>query len=206
MQEEAQALVRLGEDCFGREQFATAETLGAWAAMREAAETDGVELQIVSAYRSVDYQCQLIQRKLDRGERIDDIMKVNAAPGFSEHHTGRALDLGTPGCEVLTEVFETTHAFRWLTENATRFGFTLSYPRGNPFGIRLRALALGLTGPPPMSDHSLLPETLSRRTNGETRHVGFEIEFGGLHVRRLSRGSDPRDRRRRRPPHRPSRH
>lgn len=135
MQEETQSLVSLGEDCFGREQFARAETAHAWEAMREAAESDGVALQIVSAYRSVDYQCQLIQRKLDRGERIEDIIKVNAAPGFSEHHTGRALDLGTPGCEVLTEVFETTDAFRWLTENAARFGFTLSYPRDNPFGI-----------------------------------------------------------------------
>lgn len=135
IQTEAATLVSLGPDTLGREQFATPATAQAWQDMRLAARADGVVLEIVSAFRSVDYQCTLIRNKLDRGQDIDDIMKVNAAPGFSEHHTGRALDLTTPGCEMLTEAFELTPAFDWLSEHAGRFRFVLSYPRDNSLGI-----------------------------------------------------------------------
>jgi len=62
-------------------------------------------------------------------------LKVNTPPGYSEHHTGRAVDLATPGCPPLTEEFETTAAFAWLVRHAHRFGFTMRYPRGNRFGI-----------------------------------------------------------------------
>ncbi|MBT8145423.1 MAG: D-alanyl-D-alanine carboxypeptidase family protein, partial [Gammaproteobacteria bacterium] len=54
---------------------------------------------------------------------------------FSEHHTGRALDLNTDGCAVLQEEFENTSAFQWLMAEAQSFGFILSYPRDNPWGI-----------------------------------------------------------------------
>ncbi len=113
----------------------TPATLAAWRAMSEQAHLDGVVLQLVSAYRSIVYQSDLIQRKLDAGQLIRDILQVNTPPGYSEHHTGRALDLTTPGCEVLTEAFESTTAFEWLCSNAGQHGFTLSYPRDNPSGI-----------------------------------------------------------------------
>ena len=58
-----------------------------------------------------------------------------AAPGHSEHHTGRAVDIATPGSRPLTEEFEDTDAFRWLTSRAVEFGFSLTYPRDNPWGI-----------------------------------------------------------------------
>lgn len=66
---------------------------------------------------------------------MEDILRVNAAPGFSEHHTGRAIDIGTVDSPVLEEEFENTSAYRWLQANAQRFGFQLSYPRGNAAGI-----------------------------------------------------------------------
>lgn len=66
---------------------------------------------------------------------MQQILEVSAAPGFSEHHTGRALDLTTPGGPVLEEPFEHTDAFAWLSESAGSFGFHLSYPRGNSHGI-----------------------------------------------------------------------
>lgn len=106
-----------------------------WASMEAAAEGDGILLVLVSAWRSVDYQRGLIERKLARGEAIEDILAVNAAPGYSEHHGGRAVDLGVPGVPPLTEAFERTEAFAWLTRNAERFGFALSYPRENAHGI-----------------------------------------------------------------------
>lgn len=106
-----------------------------WEALCAAAGADGVGLLIISAYRSVDYQYELIERKLKSGESIHAILQRLAAPGCSEHHTGRALDLATPEHKSLDEAFETTSAFAWLMDNAGRFGFHLSYPRDNPHGI-----------------------------------------------------------------------
>lgn len=135
LQPEATALVDAGPDMFGRNQRMTARTLTCWQEMQTAAGRDGIELLLVSAFRSVEYQCNLIRSKLNKGQRIEDILRVNAAPGYSEHHTGRALDLATHGQEPLIEAFETTDAFRWLNENAARFSFYLSYPRDNPHNI-----------------------------------------------------------------------
>lgn len=133
--EEARELVSIGPDLLGREQRLMPAAAAAWEKMRGAAERDGVQLQVVSAFRSVDYQRALIARKLDRGQSIADVLKVNAAPGYSEHHTGRALDLTAPDCPPLELGFEQTRAFAWLQKHAARHGFRLSYPRDNPHGI-----------------------------------------------------------------------
>ncbi len=94
-----------------------------------------MELQVVSAFRSIEYQLGIIRRKLERGLAIDEILRVSAAPGYSEHHSGRALDITTPGFAALEEQFEDSAAFAWLSTNAQSYGFWLSYPRGNPHGI-----------------------------------------------------------------------
>lgn len=133
--EEAGDLVDAGRDMFDRPQRMTPDTFKAWQAMQQAAASEGIELKLVSAYRSVEYQCEVIQRKLDSGRQIEEILRSNAIPGHSEHHTGCALDLHTGDDEPLTESFETTTAFAWLTEHAERFGFYLSFPRNNPAGI-----------------------------------------------------------------------
>lgn len=133
--EETTELVDVGEDMFGRPQQLTADACDAWHRMRSAAARDGIELKLVSAHRSVDYQCQLIQDKLDQGRTIEDILCVNAIPGHSEHHTGRALDLHAGDEEPLLESFEKHPAFDWLNRNAAAFGFYLSYPRDNLDGI-----------------------------------------------------------------------
>lgn len=133
--EEATELVSIGADVLGREQKLAPRAAAAWGGMREAAERDGITLLVVSGFRSVDYQRALIQRKLDNGRRIEDILKINAAPGYSEHHTGRALDITAPDCPPLEQGFETTGAFAWLKQHAGEHGFRLSYPRDNPHGI-----------------------------------------------------------------------
>ena len=132
---EAAEVISIGLDVFGREQFLVPEVAEQWAALQRAAAQDGVELQVVSAFRSVERQCHIFERKLAAGQTIDDILRVNALPGCSEHHSGRALDLTTPGVEPLSEAFERTDAFAWLTRSATDCGLRLSYPRGNPFGV-----------------------------------------------------------------------
>lgn len=119
----------------GRVLQLTPRAAGAWNAMREAAADDGVTLQLVSAYRSVARQAEIIAAKLAVGQSLEAILAVNAYPGFSEHHTGNAVDVGCPGCPPLTQQFADTEAWRWLVANAGRFGYSLSYPPGNTAGI-----------------------------------------------------------------------
>jgi D-alanyl-D-alanine carboxypeptidase len=133
--EDCASLVDAGSDVFDREVLMAAPAYKAWLAMQAAASEDDIVLQIVSAFRSAQYQANLLRKKLERGDTIEDILKVNAAPGFSEHHTGCALDITTPGYDALEESFEKSPAFDWLKVNASRFGFGLSFPRGNAAGI-----------------------------------------------------------------------
>ena len=133
--DEASILVDAGEDMFGRPQKMTVSTCKSWQVMRQAAAADGVELKLVSAFRSIDYQCDVIRGKLDEGRTIEDILSVNAIPGHSEHHTGRALDLHTGNGNPLAEDFDQTDAFNWLISNANKFRFQMSYPRNNAEGI-----------------------------------------------------------------------
>jgi len=133
--EEPPEVVLIGLDIFGRARHLEPAAARQWSAMRDAAKAAGVELLLVSAFRSVDYQRAIFDRKLSQGTAVDEILRVNAAPGYSEHHSGRAVDIATRGCPPLTEAFETTEAFAWLTRNAGTFGFEMSFPRGNPNGI-----------------------------------------------------------------------
>jgi D-alanyl-D-alanine carboxypeptidase len=135
LQIEETNLCNSGCDIFGREQRMTPYTFKCWEAMQMAALNDGIELLLVSAFRSLDYQCELFRKKLLTGLPLEEILKVNAAPGFSEHHTGCALDLTTADVEPLTEDFESTGAFHWLQDHASDYNFYLSFPRENPFGI-----------------------------------------------------------------------
>jgi D-alanyl-D-alanine carboxypeptidase len=132
---EAAELVSIGVDIYQREQRLAPKAARAWRFMRDSASAEGVELQVVSAYRSVDYQQGILKRKLEKGQAIEDILRISAAPGYSEHHTGCAVDITTPGYPVLEEEFEGSEAYSWLTESAGDFGFRMSFPRGNPHSV-----------------------------------------------------------------------
>lgn len=133
---EAQRLVFIGRAADdSRILRLTPSAARAWRKMKAAAATDGVTLVPLSAFRSVARQTLIIRRKLAAGQPIKRILRVSAVPGCSEHHTGRALDLGAPGHLKLETSFARTREFRWLIAHAGRFGFRLSYPRRNPHGI-----------------------------------------------------------------------
>src|SRR5690606_7348445 len=89
-----------------------------WGRVGEARRRDGVVLEAISGYRSHDYQLGIFERKLARGQQVAQILQVNAAPGYSEHHSGLALDIGAPGEPPAEESFEDTGAFAWLAKNA----------------------------------------------------------------------------------------
>lgn len=131
---EAQELVvaAVGDD--GREYRLTPATASAWKRMSAAALSDGVVLKIVSAFRSIDRQVEILREKLAQGASLPAILAASAPPGYSEHHTGCAIDITTDGVPPLEVEFETTPAFQWLSKNAAQFGFVLSFPPGNPYG------------------------------------------------------------------------
>lgn len=113
----------------------TPEAKDAWLDMQAAARMDGVVLTLVSTFRSVRRQADIIKSRRNKGEPLKEILETSTAPGYSEHHTGDAIDFTTRGLDELSEEFADTTAFKWLKENAERFCFELSYPEDNQKGI-----------------------------------------------------------------------
>ncbi len=134
--EEATELDVAEVDVDGREHLLIPAACMAWKSMKAAALLEGIELNVVSAFRGVDRQSEIVRRKLATGASMADVLCVNAPPGFSEHHSGRAIDLTTPACRPLEVEFEQTAAFVWLRSRAGEFGFRLSYPQNNCLGYQ----------------------------------------------------------------------
>jgi D-alanyl-D-alanine carboxypeptidase len=132
--EEATELELVERDEDGKEHLLVPTAAQAWRLLKAAALAEGASLFIVSAFRSIERQAELVRRKLAAGQTIDQILAVCAAPGFSEHHTGRAVDVSSPGAPLLEPEFDQTPAFAWLTKRANDFSFYLSFPAGNPQG------------------------------------------------------------------------
>ena len=103
----------------------------AFASMRARASRDGVFLTPVSGFRDVDKQRALFfDGAADRGQSLQKRALVSAPPGFSEHHTGYALDISCPEvADDLVVAFERTESFAWLARNAHAYGFELSFGR-----------------------------------------------------------------------------
>ncbi len=100
--------------------------------MCEAALKDGVKLTIGSAYRTYSYQNGLYERKVNQytqkgyseQEAMQTAATIVARPGTSEHNIGLAVDF-TP----IDDSFETTKQYKWLSENAEKYGFIQRYKK-----------------------------------------------------------------------------
>lgn len=99
-----------------------------------AAERAKLDIKVLSAYRSFEYQTELKgQYLVNYGEGAN---AFSADQGFSEHQLGTSLDFTTSDAgSSLTEAFATTPEYEWLLKNAYKYGFILSYPEGNQFYI-----------------------------------------------------------------------
>ncbi len=107
-------------------------------AMVAAARADGVILVTISGFRSIAEQQPLFfDVKAERGQDAKERAEVSAPPGYSEHHTGYAVDIGDGNAPAtnLNPKFENTAAFKWLQKNAPRFSFEMSFPRDNVQGV-----------------------------------------------------------------------
>ncbi|WP_404783454.1 D-alanyl-D-alanine carboxypeptidase family protein [Altericista sp. CCNU0014] len=106
--------------------------------MEAAAAAEGVRLIPISGFRSVADQNDLFFRvKEQRNQPVSKRAEVSAPPGHSEHHTGYAVDIGDAerSDTNLSQSFESTPAFQWLSANAARFSFEMSFTQGNAQGV-----------------------------------------------------------------------
>ena len=160
---EATDLVSIGENPEGKDVRLTPAAARAWGDMRDDAFEAGITLVPVSGFRSIVRQEEIIRAKLEAGQAIDDILRTVAAPGYSEHHTGRAIDIGAPGEPPLTELFAETPTFSWLEEHAPE-----RRRSGGHGGSDLILNRHGVTAAPRRDVHDEAPF--------ETPDVGIEAE------------------------------
>lgn len=100
----------------------------------EAAEDDGVEINVASAFRSFDQQAELKgQYTVTYG--ASSANAFSADQGYSEHQLGTTVDFTSPENGGGLSGFSRTEAFTWLEDNAYRYGFILSYPEGNAYYV-----------------------------------------------------------------------
>lgn len=132
---EPQERVSVGLDIFDRDTELSIEAADAWKTMKADARWHDIDLRLVSGFRSLDYQAELIRKKLDANQTIERILRVTAAPGYSEHHSGCAIDLTAPGITPLTQEFSMSRAYEWLKSQARLYGFRESFPNRNRHGL-----------------------------------------------------------------------
>lgn len=120
-----------------KKMYLRKDAANALEAMMLAMNAEGIsDVFVTSAYRSYTYQVGLFDKYvsehmadgMSKEEAIEAALEYSAQPGTSEHQTGLCLDLMTDNMTDLDESFENTAAFRWLSENAHKYGFILRYP------------------------------------------------------------------------------
>ena len=128
-------LVPLGSN---RDIKVHAEVQEVVAAMIEKARIEGVQLGVISGYRTLEDQDYLyFDLKAERGQSVQTRAEVSAPPGYSEHHTGYAVDFidkSQPSTD-LSQSFDTTAAYAWIVKNAPYFNFELSFPKDNAANV-----------------------------------------------------------------------
>lgn len=105
------------------------ETLNAFMKLREDFINRGFKIYIDSAYRSYEFQENLLKRCIKQmGEKA---YTYCALPGTSEHQTGMAIDLGYVDESGIyhMEINESTKEYEFLEENSYKYGFILRYPK-----------------------------------------------------------------------------
>ena len=106
------------------------EAVAALEKMAEAAKGEGVSLVVLSAYRSYWQQQNTFDYWAAKAG-LQEAETFSARPGHSQHQLGTAVDFADgPTGQDFDQNFEATTKGTWLANNAYRFGFVLSYPKG----------------------------------------------------------------------------
>ena len=123
-------LVSVGQAGFGEANLTVRRiVVDDLADLREAAEDANQPIDIIAAYRSFAQQRRLFEARVDQFGLAKAYAHV-AAAGHSEHQLGTTIDFSPPDADDVDESFGQTATGRWLAENAYRFGFVQSYPKG----------------------------------------------------------------------------
>jgi len=99
-------------------------TADAYIRMRDAAKSEGFNIKVTSAYRSIDVQKTLYEKRLINAP-ASVVDETCARPGYSEHHTGMAIDIqgSIPGGDNIAKTPEAA----WVRENCFKYGFIIRY-------------------------------------------------------------------------------
>jgi zinc D-Ala-D-Ala carboxypeptidase len=150
-----------------------------FAAMEAAATADGINLVVISGFRTLEEQESLFfDVKAERGQEATKRAEVSAPPGYSEHHTGYAVDLGdgsTPATNLNAD-FEKTAAFKWLETNAPYYSFELSFPKDNPQGVSYEPWHWRFVGDRPSLETFYKARTLNKNETPSPPETSPETE------------------------------
>lgn len=94
--------------------------------LKEDMKNDGLDIITQSGFRTYETQKYLYDKYVDR-DGVDEADTYSARPGHSEHQTGLTIDLSHDG--TLETNFENTKQFKWLQDNAYKYGFIMRYPK-----------------------------------------------------------------------------
>ena len=102
------------------------EAYEAFTKMKQDINKENMNIRIISAYRSYDYQEGLYKRYLEK-DKQEFVDTYSARPGFSEHHTALAIDIDNEKLDF--NKFYLTKEYNWMQENSYKYGFILRYPK-----------------------------------------------------------------------------
>lgn len=114
-----------------RDLCLTEETAIALSKLISDAKSDNVDIEITSAFRSFEIQEILYAERMEKVEK-----ESIAKPGHSEHQLGTTIDFTSPEIKSISASidFKNTPAYKWLLDNAYKYGFVMSYPSDRDTG------------------------------------------------------------------------
>ncbi|WP_041661127.1 D-alanyl-D-alanine carboxypeptidase family protein [Acaryochloris marina] len=113
----------------------TQDAASAFEQMRADAAAQGLDIKAVSGFRDRKLQEELFSDQVAEQGSPEAAAKISAPAGHSEHHTGLAVDVGNNANPYLNESWANTPEYAWMQQNAGKYGFELSFPKGNSQGV-----------------------------------------------------------------------
>ncbi len=115
-----------------KDQWMHAKVLPKLISLLDSARKNGIDIEVLSAYRSFETQTDL-KSSYNMVYGKNTANQFSADQGYSEHQLGTTVDFTTSKIGSTLRAFDKSDAYKWLTNNAHRFGFVISYPKSNKY-------------------------------------------------------------------------